>query len=42
MGRRSFERLSAAVRRQEPVDAAWKEVVYHLYELPGGEGTFRT
>ncbi|HEV2609228.1 MAG TPA: DNA ligase [Noviherbaspirillum sp.] len=40
MGRRSFERLSAAVRRQEPVDAEWKEVVYHLYELPGGEGSF--
>ena len=40
MGRRSFERLSAAVRRQEPVDAEWKDVVYHLYELPGGEGSF--
>jgi DNA ligase-1 len=40
MGRRSFERLSAAVRRQEPVEAEWKDIVYHLYELPGGEGSF--
>lgn len=40
MGRRSFERLSAAVRRQEPLDAEWREITYQLYELPGGEGTF--
>lgn len=40
MGRRSFERLSAAVRRQEPLDAEWKEITYQLYELPGGAGGF--
>ena len=32
MGRRSFERLSAAVRRQEPLDAEWKNISYQLYE----------
>jgi DNA ligase 1 len=40
MGRRSFERLSAAVRRQEPSDAEWKGITYQLYELPGGAGSF--
>jgi DNA ligase-1 len=40
MGRRTFERLSAAVRRQEPVDAEWKGIVYQLYELPNAEGDF--
>jgi DNA ligase-1 len=40
MGRRSFEALSAAVRRQEPVDSEWKRISYQVYELPGGEGSF--
>ncbi|QDZ29927.1 DNA ligase [Noviherbaspirillum sp. UKPF54] len=40
MGRHSFERLSAAVRRQEPLDAEWERITYQLYELPGGEGGF--
>ncbi len=40
MGRRSFDLLSAAVRRQEPLDAEWKNITYQLYELPGGEGSF--
>ena len=40
MGRHSFDRLSAAVRRQEPLDAEWKNITYQLYELPGGEGGF--
>lgn len=40
MGRQNFERVSAAVRRQEPIDAEWKNISYQLYELPGGEGDF--
>ncbi|WP_019142369.1 DNA ligase [Noviherbaspirillum massiliense] len=40
MGRRSFDRLSAAVRRQEPLDAEWKGITYQVYELPGGAGSF--
>ncbi|HJW55016.1 MAG TPA: DNA ligase, partial [Burkholderiaceae bacterium] len=40
MGRRSFEQLSAAVRRQEPFDAEWKSISYQVYELPGGAGSF--
>lgn len=42
IGRQSFERLSAAVRRQEPNDAEWKNISYQLYELPEGEGNFAT
>lgn len=40
MGRQSFERLSAAVRRQEPVDSEWRNISYQLYELPDGAGDF--
>lgn len=40
MGRRSFDRLSAAVRREEPLDEEWKNITYQLYELPRGAGTF--
>jgi DNA ligase 1 len=40
MGRQSFDRLSGAVRRQEPVDAEWEKISYQVYELPNGEGSF--
>jgi DNA ligase-1 len=40
MGRHQFDVLSAAVRRQEPIDAEWKNIRYMLYELPNGEGDF--
>lgn len=40
MGRQSFEKLSAAVRRQDAQDNEWKNISYQLYELPGGEGNF--
>jgi DNA ligase-1 len=40
MGRETFERLSAAVRRHAPLDSEWKAITYHVYELPGGEGSF--
>jgi len=40
MGRRSFDELSAAVRRDAPMDAEWKRITYQLYELPGGGGSF--
>ncbi|MCU6433637.1 DNA ligase [Undibacterium sp. Jales W-56] len=40
MGRRRFDQVSAAVRRQEPDDAEWKTITYQLYELPNGEGDF--
>jgi DNA ligase-1 len=41
MGRQTFERLSAAVRRQQPRDEEWRSISYHLYELPEGEGDFQ-
>lgn len=40
LGRGQFERLSAIVRRKEPVDAEWREVRYLLFELPMADGTF--
>lgn len=38
--RRGFDALSATVRRVEPVDAEWRRVRYHVFELPAGEGSF--
>ncbi|NTV10832.1 MAG: DNA ligase [Zoogloea sp.] len=40
MGRRSFERLSGVVRKEQPVDAEWRQVRYMVFELPGAAGTF--
>ncbi|HEY9106328.1 MAG TPA: hypothetical protein VIN58_06595 [Roseateles sp.] len=40
ISRRSFDELSAAVRRTEPVDAQWRRIRYRVFELPAGEGTF--
>lgn len=40
MGRRSFDPLSAAVRRAEPVNAEWRLISYRVFELPAGEGDF--
>ncbi|PTT87083.1 DNA ligase [Pelomonas sp. HMWF004] len=40
IARRSFDVLSATVRRSEPVDAEWRRVTYRVFELPAGEGSF--
>ncbi|MDR7332397.1 DNA ligase [Roseateles asaccharophilus] len=40
IARRSFDALSAAVRRSEPVDAEWRRIRYHVFELPAGAGSF--
>lgn len=40
MGRGSFDRLSAAVRREVPDDAEWRQVRYMIFELPGAPGVF--
>ena len=40
LGRRSFERLSGIVRKEQPVDAEWRQVRYMVFELPGAPGTF--
>ncbi|WP_295749737.1 DNA ligase [Undibacterium sp.] len=41
MGHQTFERLSAAVRRQQARDEEWRAISYQLYELPEGAGDFR-
>lgn len=40
MGRGRFEAVSAAVRREPPQDAEWREIRYMLFELPGAPGGF--
>ncbi|OHC62812.1 MAG: DNA ligase [Rhodocyclales bacterium GWA2_65_19] len=40
MGRGSFDRLSAIVRRQPPEDAEWRRVHYMIFELPNASGSF--
>lgn len=34
MGRRTFDRLSAAVRRVRPQDAEWRSVQYMVFDMP--------
>ena len=40
IARRSFDTLSATVRRTVPVDAEWRRLRYHVFELPAGGGRF--
>ena len=40
IGRSQFERVSGIVRRETPDDAAWRDVRYMIFELPGAQGTF--
>jgi len=40
MGRRTFDRLSAAVRRTSPVDAEWRAVRYMVFDLPDRTASF--
>ena len=40
LGRRRFEDVSAAVRRERPDDAQWREIRYLVFELPGASGSF--
>jgi len=38
--RGQFERVSGIVRQEVPDDAAWREVRYMIFELPGAPGSF--
>jgi len=40
LGRGRFDALSATVRSDPPDDAAWREVRYLIFELPGAPGSF--
>ena len=40
LGRRRFDELSGLVRAQTPDDAAWRQLRYMVFELPGADGTF--
>lgn len=40
IARGQFERVSGIVRRDIPDDAAWRDVRYMIFELPGAPGTF--
>jgi DNA ligase-1 len=41
MGRGSFDRLSAAVRKAQPVDEEWRAVRYMVFDAPATGLTFR-
>ena len=40
LGRHRFDELSGTVRAQTPDDAAWRQLRYMVFELPGAGGTF--
>lgn len=40
IGRGQFERVSGIVRQEMPDDAAWHDVRYMIFELPGAPGSF--
>jgi DNA ligase 1 len=40
LGRGSFSALSGAVRRSTPDDTEWRDLSYHVFELPGSPGSF--
>jgi DNA ligase-1 len=40
LGRGSFDRLSAIVRRSTPVEADWRALNYMVFDLPGSGGPF--
>ena len=40
LGRHRFDELSGTVRAQTPGDAAWRQLRYMVFELPGAGGTF--
>ncbi|MBS0447870.1 MAG: DNA ligase [Proteobacteria bacterium] len=40
LGRSRFDALSAIVRRETPVDAAWRALRYVVFELPEADGPF--
>jgi DNA ligase-1 len=40
LGRGSFDRLSAIVRRQSPEDGDWRRIRYMIFELPNASGSF--
>ena len=42
MGHGTFDALSGAVRRTQPLDAEWQKVKYMVFELPNAEGTSTT
>lgn len=40
LARGRFDALSGIVRREQPVDAAWRQLRYMVFELPGAPGGF--
>lgn len=40
IGRGQFERVSGIVRQEIPDDAAWRQIRYMIFELPGASGSF--
>jgi DNA ligase 1 len=41
LGRGQFDVLSGAVRKDVPIDAEWRNITYHVFELPDAPGDFQ-
>ena len=40
LGRGTFQKLVGALRRSQPLDSAWRQIQYMVFDLPGAAGTF--
>ena len=40
LGRGTFQKVVSAVRREQPLDAEWRQINYMSFDLPGAPGTF--
>jgi len=40
LGRRRFDALSGAVRKEVPLDAEWRSLRYQVFDMPQGTGPF--
>ena len=39
-GRRQFEHIMSTVQKDSPLQEQWRNMQYHVFELPGANGTF--
>lgn len=40
LARGTFDTLSGAVRKDNPIDAEWRQITYQIFELPNASGTY--
>lgn len=42
LARGTFDALSGALRKDQPIEAEWQHISYQIFELPNAPGTFET